>query len=112
VPIASICNIYNSSFWTKNHFAKFDITNYETDNLIKTSTKLMQKIWDKKIQNNKNPFDETIEQEWIKGWLFYANSIRYSVAMTGSYDYASFKNGWWNLTNNIGLLKEKLLLKK
>jgi len=110
--MASICNNCHSSTWTKNHFAKFDITNYETDNLIKTSTKLMQKIWDKKIQNNKNPFDETIEQEWIKGWLFYANSIRYSVAMTGSYDYASFKNGWWNLTNNIGLLKEKLELKK
>jgi len=30
----------------------------------------------------------------------YANSIRYASAMAGP-DYAAFKNGWWELTNNL-----------
>jgi len=47
-----------------------------------------------------NPFDETIERLWIKQWFFYANSVRYASAM-GCPDFATFKNGWWELTANL-----------
>ena len=45
-------------------------------------------------------FDEANEQKWIREWLFYANSVRYAAAISGP-DYATFKNGWWELTKNL-----------
>lgn len=59
-----------------------------------------------------NPFDDAIEKRWALQWLFYANSIKYSSAMTGAPDYATFKNGWWELSRNLEEMKEILDLKK
>lgn len=56
--------------------------------------------------------DEAIEKRWALQWLFYANSIKYSSAMTGAPDYATFKNGWWELSRNLEEMKEILDLKK
>ena len=51
--------------------------------------------------------DETIEQLWIRQWLFYANSVRYAQAMNGP-DYAAFKNGWWSLTENLQSMQKHI----
>ena len=76
------------------------------------ATKLMSDVWGNGIEDKTNPFDESIEQLWIKQWLFYANSIRYSSAMTGAPDYTSFKNGWWYLNENLQNMKGWTELKK
>jgi hypothetical protein len=49
---------------------------------------------------------------WIRQWLFYANSIKYASAMTGAPDYATFKHGWWNLTENLQHMKDWIEFKK
>ena len=49
---------------------------------------------------------------WIRQWLFYANSVKYASAMTGASDYAAFKNGWWNLTENLEHMREWIELHK
>jgi hypothetical protein len=65
----------------------------------------------KKIEDKTNPFDETIEQMWIKQWLFYSNSIRYASAMTGAPDYTAFKYGWWELSNNLNMMRDMIDIK-
>ncbi|MBM4168105.1 MAG: hydroxylamine oxidase [Ignavibacteria bacterium] len=102
-----VCRSCHSSSWTGGFFARFDTTLAETDRMIATTTKLMQRAWDNKLADPKNPFDEKIEQMWIANWLFYANSIRYAAAMSGP-DYATFKNGWWDLTKNLQDMKEEI----
>ncbi|MFO0794709.1 MAG: hypothetical protein U0586_11690 [Candidatus Brocadiaceae bacterium] len=44
-----------------------------------------------------NPFDELAEYLWVRQWFVHANSIRFASAMGGP-DYATFENGWWELT--------------
>jgi hypothetical protein len=109
--MSSICNACHSSQWTMNHFAKLDTTIKETDEMTLTATKLMVNAWEKGIENKTNPFDETIERIWIRQWLFYSNSIRYASAMTGAPDYTSFKNGWWDLSENLQHMKDWIELK-
>jgi len=103
-----ICKSCHSTDWVQKHFEKFDNTNKETNGMVLSATQLMQRAWDKKIADNKNPFDETIELTWAQQWLFYANSIRYSSAMTGAPDYAAFKNGWWYLTKTLQEMKDRI----
>ena len=105
--MTSVCKLCHSTDWAERHFAKLDSTNNETDQMTLTTTQLLQKAWDEKLADPSNPFDETIEQKWIKQWLFYANSVRYGSAMGGP-DYAAFKNGWWYITNNLQQMKEVL----
>ncbi len=102
-----VCRSCHSSSWTGGFFARFDTTIAETDRMIATTTKLMQRAWDNKLADPKNPFDEKIEQMWIANWLLYANSIRYASAMSGP-DYATFKNGWWDMTKNLQDMKEEI----
>jgi thiol-disulfide isomerase/thioredoxin len=97
----TLCRSCHGSTWVEQHFTKMDNTIAETDKIVMTTTTIMKDAWDKKIADRSNPFDESIEHEWIKQWLFYANSVRYTSAMPGSPDYAAFKNGWWNLTGTI-----------
>ncbi len=96
----SVCSSCHGQNWVVSYFEKMDNTLKETDKMVAASTKLISYAWDKKLADNTNPFDETIEQMWIQQWLFYANSVRYSSAMSGP-DYAAFKNGWWYLTKNL-----------
>jgi len=109
---SNICNSCHSSQWIKGHFSKMDSTINETNTMSMTATSFMLEIWKNKFADNSNPFDESIEQMWIKQWLFYSNSIRYSSAMTGAPDYTTFKNGWWDLTENLQKMKDWLDLKK
>ncbi len=102
-----VCLSCHSTNWANGHFAKFEKSNAETDSMVLASTKLLLQAWHKKLADKSNPFDEAFEQKWIKEWLFYANSVRYASAMAGP-DYATFENGWWNLTENLEEMRYQL----
>lgn len=106
-----ICNGCHSTDWINGHFAKLANTIQETDAMTLAATQLVSEAWAKKIEDKSNPFDEPIEQRWEKQWLFYANSIRYASAMTGAPDYTAFKNGWWEMTNNLAEMRDAIDLK-
>jgi hydroxylamine dehydrogenase len=103
--LKAICRNCHSTDWADKHFEKLDRTNIETDAMTATATQLLAGAWEKNIADGKNPFDEEIEQLWVKQWLFYANSVRSGSAMAGP-DYAAFKHGWWDLTHNLQHMKE------
>jgi hypothetical protein len=106
-----ICRSCHSTDWADQHFVQLDETIKETDKMVYSSTQLLLKAWDKGMADQSNPFDEAIEQMWIKQWLFYANSVRYGSAMGGP-DYSTFKNGWWGLTENLQKMHEYIERKK
>jgi len=95
-----ICQGCHNTDWVNLHFVKLDSTIAETDTMCLSATRLLQKAWNEGLADPSNPFDETIEHLWIKQWFFYANSVRYASAMGGP-DFATFKNGWWELTANL-----------
>jgi hypothetical protein len=107
-----ICNSCHNIDWVNGHFAKLESTIKETNEMTLAATKLMLDAWKAGIEDRTNPFDETIEKMWVKQWLFYCNSIRYSSAMTGAPDYTAFKNGWWYLTETLNQMKDWMELKK
>ncbi len=95
-----LCTSCHGNNWVSSHFEKMDNTLQETDKMVAAATGLLSEAWSENLADKTNPFDETIEQMWVQQWLFYANSVRYSSAMSGP-DYAAFKNGWWYLTKNL-----------
>ncbi len=111
-----LCNACHSSSWINGHFEKMDNTIKETNDMTLTATLLLLEAWKHNLAeglpHGKNPFDESIEQMWIRQWLFYGNSIKYASAMTGAPDYAAFKNGWWNLSENLQHMKDWIELMK
>lgn len=107
-----ICNGCHSTNWVNGHFEKLENTVKETNAMTLAATNLMLEAWGKNIEDKTNPFDETIEKLWIKQWLFYSNSIRYASAMTGAPDYASFKLGWWELSENLKKMRDLIELKR
>ena len=84
-----------------------DEQNKATDDMVLKATQHLQKAWDAGLADAENPFDEHIERLWIEQWLFYANSARYGSAMSGA-DYATFKNGWWEMTKTIATMEDWL----
>ncbi|KAF0182842.1 MAG: hydroxylamine oxidase [Nitrospirae bacterium] len=111
-----VCTSCHTTAWTMGHFAKLDNTIQETNAMTLTATQILVEAWKRGVEDKKNPFDETIEQLWLRHWLFYGNSIRYASAMSGAPDYAAFKNGWWELLLNTTAMKDtldyKTMLKK
>jgi hypothetical protein len=107
----NVCKGCHSTNWTNNHFVKLENTIDETNEMTLSATKLMVEAWEKGVEDKTNPFDEPIEQMWIKQWLFYSNSIRYASAMTGAPDYTAFKLGWWELTNNLMNMRDMIDIK-
>jgi hypothetical protein len=106
--MARVCRACHSATWVDQHFEDLSAAVKETDQMTLSATRLVQRAWKEGGADPSNPFDETIEQMWVKQWLFYSNSVRYSAAM-GSYDLATFKNGWWQLTNNLQEMHERML---
>jgi len=108
--MSGICQQCHGSSWTNQHFAKLENTIQEVDQMTLATTLLLVEAWTQGlpegVPQGKNPFDEFIEQMWIRQWLFYANSVKYASAMTGAPDYAAFKNGWWNLSENLQQMKD------
>jgi hydroxylamine dehydrogenase len=95
-----VCRGCHSSDWAKGHFRNLDKAVAETNKMTRVATQLVERAWKNKVADPSNRFDEPIEKMWVEQWLFYANSIRYAAAMGGP-DYATFKNGWWQLTKNL-----------
>ena len=95
-----VCQSCHNTDWVNQNFVKLDVTIAETDKMCLSATQLLQKAWNEGLADPSNPFDETIERLWTKQWFFYANSVRYASAMGGP-DFATFKNGWWELTANL-----------
>lgn len=114
--MSGLCTQCHGTSWTNSHFTKLENTIKEVDSMTLASTLLLVEAWThglaEGVPHGKNPFDEAIEQMWIRQWLFYANSVKYASAMTGAPDYATFKNGWWNLTENLQQMKDWIELKK
>ena len=112
----TVCKSCHSANWTVNHFNHLDSIIVQTDEMTKTATQFISKTWENGFEDKTNPFDEEIEKMWIEQWLFYANTMRYSAAMTGAPDYQAFKHGWWDMTKNIehmrNAIEVKTLLKK
>jgi len=108
----NVCKGCHSTSWVNGHFSKLDNTLKETNEMTVSATKLVLEAWDKGIEERANPFDEQIEKLWTKQWLFYANSIRYASAMAGAPDYAAFKNGWWELSDNLQKMRDMIDLKE
>jgi len=104
----AVCNGCHNRDWINGHFEKFAGTIRETDAMTLAATELMMEAWNSGIADKGNPFDEPLEQRWTRQWLFFANSVRYASAMTGAPDYASFKHGWWDMTNNIAEMREAI----
>ncbi len=107
----NICSSCHTRNWTNGHFGKFESTNRETDALVLAATAVLGETWEKGLEDKANPFDESIEKMWVRQWLFYANTVRYSSAMTGAQDYATFQHGWWDLTENLRRMKDMMELK-
>ncbi len=104
----SICQSCHSTPWTTGHFAHLDTVIHETDMMTKTATQLVAKAWAGGIEDKSNPFDEAIEKMWVEHWLFFANTMRYSAAMTGAPDYEAFKHGWWDMSKNLRHMKDEI----
>jgi hydroxylamine dehydrogenase len=102
-----VCSGCHGSSWAAGHFARLDSSIAAADAMVLASTQTLAGAWARKMADKTNPFDEAIEQLWIRQWLFYANSLRYASAMGGP-DYAAFKNGWWELTTNLQRMHETL----
>jgi hydroxylamine dehydrogenase len=102
-----LCASCHSSRYAENHFAKLDRAIEQADSTVLATTKLMTAIWGAGVEDGDNPFDETLELTWVRQWLFYANSVKYASAMGGP-DYATFKNGWYELTHTLEKMKTAL----
>jgi hydroxylamine dehydrogenase len=106
-----MCQSCHSTPWVEQHFAHLDTIVHETDAMTRSATQLVVKAWQDGIEDKSNPFDEEIEKMWVEQWLFYANTMRYSAAMTGAPDYEAFKDGWWDMTKNLVQMKDMIDLK-
>ena len=111
-PGGKACNSCHSTAWVDSHFNTFEHTVAEVDQMVLAATQLMGTAWERKLADNANPFDEAIEQMWITQWLFYANTVRYASAMTGAHKYTAFTDGWWDLSNNLQEIKDKISSQK
>lgn len=106
----AVCRSCHNSQYVDNHFARLDTIVAETNAMTLTSTQLMAGAWDKGLADKANPFDEALELSWVRQWLFYSNSIRYSAAMLGP-SYAAFEHGWWDLTENLQQMADEIAAK-
>ncbi len=105
-----LCLSCHSQSWVDGHWAQFENTITETNAETLTATRIIQDIWKKGyaegLDRGANPFDEAIEKKWHIGWLFYANSIRFSSAMAGGGDYGVFAGGRYQMSLSIAELQD------
>jgi len=102
--IQKVCLSCHSHEWVDGHWAHFENTILTTNEMTLTATKIILSAWEKGIAkglaDNDSIFNEAIEKKWVEQWLFFANSTRFSSAMTGA-DYGVFANGRWYMSRNI-----------
>lgn len=99
--MTNICKSCHSTSWAESHFDTLETVISTTNNLVANATTEMIYNWNKGVISQKSLFDEPIEKKWTELWLFYANSIRFSAAMSGGGDYGVFANGRFFLNKNL-----------
>lgn len=104
---SKVCRGCHSTDWVNGHFEQFDLAVAEIDEMVIRTNALMAEAWDKGLANADNPFDESMEHQWVKQWLINANAARYASAMNGQ-DFAAFKYGWWGLSQTVVKFHEQL----
>lgn len=109
--LSQLCRSCHGQDWANLHFSKLKQTITETDQMTRSATDLLLEAQKKGLVDPSNLFDEPLEHKWIRQWMFYANSVRYGAAMGGP-DYATFKNGWWYLSENLQQMRESIDLKE
>jgi hydroxylamine dehydrogenase len=99
-----ICLSCHSQGWVDGHFARLENTIKKTNEMTLTATQVLLSAWEKGfakgLSEKDSIFNEGIEKKWVEGWLFFANSTRFSSAMMGA-DYGVFDNGRWYMAKNI-----------
>ena len=103
--MVKLCTGCHGTDWSQKQFEQMDTVIEETNRMTLAATQLVSRAWEKGKADKTNPFDEKIEQMWVKQWLFYGSTTRYAAAMSGP-DYSAFKNGWWDLTHNLESLEK------
>ena len=110
-----VCLACHSEGWVKNHYARFENTLKTTNEMTLTATRILLSAYEKGaargLAEKESVFDEAIEKKWVEQWLFFANSTRYSAAMTGA-DYGTFANGRWYMSRNIQEMMDWLEFKQ
>lgn len=99
-----LCLSCHSRGWVDGHWARFVDTLRVTDAMTLTATRMVMTAWEKGLAKGlaqkSSVFDEAIEKKWVEQWLFYANSTRFSAAMSGA-DYGVFADGRWSMSKNV-----------
>jgi len=99
-----VCFSCHSEKWVEGHFARFEHTLAESNQMTLTATRILLSAYEKGAARGPaqqdSLFNEAIEKKWIEQWLFFANSVRYASAMGGA-DYGVFANGRWSMSKNI-----------
>jgi hypothetical protein len=109
--MASICLSCHSSGWVEGHFARLDNTIEYTNQMVKASTQVLAKAWEKGrakgLAQKDSIFNEPLERLWVGQWLIYANNVRLAAAMAGA-DYGTFADGRWELSNHLLEMNQRL----
>lgn len=106
------CLACHETSWVKGHWRRYTNTIQRTNAQIATLTRLMSEAWKKGyaagLDQNQNPFDESVERKWSDVWFFYANSVRFASAMAGGGDYGVFAGGRYQVSQTIADVRDWL----
>ncbi|MEW6667929.1 MAG: multiheme c-type cytochrome [Thermodesulfobacteriota bacterium] len=109
-----VCLSCHAEQWVEGHFARFERTLRETNQMTLTATRVLLSAYEKGAARGPaqqdSLFNEAIEKKWIEQWLFFANSTRFASAMGGA-DYGVFANGRWSMSRNIEDMRDWLEFK-
>jgi len=112
----ALCLSCHATSWVSGQWARLENSIRVTNAATLAATSLMADIWDsgfaRGLNLNGNPFDEAIEKEWSRTWLFYANSIRFSSAMGGGGDHGVFAEGAFQLSESLQKMEDWRTLRK
>jgi hypothetical protein len=100
-----VCINCHDRSWVNGHWKKLQAVIAETNATVKVSTGIISSAWEKGLitgpPQRQSPFDDALERSWMDGWLFYANTIRFSSAMGGGGDYSTFADGRYQLNSSL-----------
>jgi len=102
--MGAVCQACHSGSFVDGHFKRLDHSIQTTNAMTLAATRVLLSAWDhgfaKGPADGDSVFNEAIEQDWVRQWLFYANSTRYASAMVGA-DYGVFANGRFYMSSNL-----------
>ena len=100
-----VCINCHDRSWVNGHWEKLRAVIAETNATVKVSTGIISTAWEKGLitgpPQKQSPFDDALERSWMDGWLFYANTVRFSSAMGGGGDYSTFADGRYQLNSSL-----------